>query len=44
MKLISFLKKNPIEFKLLKLKQELIDNLAIVNVIPDLTKKQKHLE
>ncbi len=41
MKLISFLKKQPIKFKLLKLKQEVLENIAIVNVIPDITKKQK---
>jgi predicted DNA binding protein len=40
MELVSFLRKQPIEFKLLKFKQEILDNLAIINIIPDITKKQ----
>lgn len=41
MKLISFLKKQPNEFKLLKLKLEVLSSLAVLNIIPDITKKQK---
>jgi predicted DNA binding protein len=40
MELVYFLRKQPIEFKLLKFKQEILDNLAIINIIPDITKKQ----
>jgi predicted DNA binding protein len=42
MKLISFLKKRLSNFKLLKLKQEFLDTLAILNIIPDITSKQKN--
>jgi len=41
MDLVSSLKKDYPGFKLLKLKQEFIDNLALLNIIPNITKKQK---
>jgi len=39
--LISYLRKNISDFKLLKLKQEFLDSLTVLNIIPDITSKQK---
>ncbi len=41
MELVSKLKKEYSHFKLLKLKQEVLDSLTILNVIPNITEKQK---
>jgi len=40
-KLISFSEKQNINFKLLKLKQEILSSLTFFNTIPDITSKQK---
>jgi len=40
MKLVHYLKNVDIKFKLLKLKQEFLDSLTLLNIIPNITSKQ----